>query len=849
MPTNYRVPVLEKFSWQPPVKSILSIEPLTPLRGDRYIIGPSASGTTWAGNDNKIATCSDAIGPTWLIDAPSKGWQAMVENLTEYYYFDGTTWLPTISIGKSGYSGYSGISGFSGSPGTLIGITYYTDDQLALMSGGPKRMLRAPDADPETQYSVIGTGLGTVIETFLTNINDPDVNLITNGVWQSNLWAYTDTSGGTNQIVVNVYKWNPSGPTQTLLFSFDPVTITDVGSPTAFVPAISVQGDIALATTDRLLFEYVAYSDVSGKTISLCVGGSSHFTHVHTPLISQGYSGFSGWSGYSGQVGSSGYSGYSGYSGGSGYSGYSGPSGYSGYSGPSGYSGYSGESGYSGYSGDSGYSGYSGVSGYSGYSGESGYSGYSGESGYSGYSGYSGISGYSGYSGESGYSGYSGESGYSGYSGESGYSGYSGDSGYSGYSGDSGYSGYSGFSGYSGYSGESGYSGYSGPSGYSGYSGFSGFSGSPGTLVGITYYTDDQNSDVGTDKRMLRAPDADPEVQYAAIATLSGTVIKEFTTILGDPGQNLITNGTWQSNLWAYVDSSGGANTIVCNVYKTDPTGPTKTLLFSFDPVTVTDVGSPTAFLPSISVQGDLTLATTDRLTFEYIAYSDVSGKTITLCVGGSSHFSHVHTPLITQGYSGISGYSGQVGTSGYSGYSGESGYSGYSGPSGYSGYSGESGYSGYSGESGYSGYSGPSGYSGYSGESGYSGYSGESGYSGYSGISGYSGYSGESGYSGYSGVSGYSGYSGESGYSGYSGQSGYSGYSGESGYSGYSGPSGYSGYSGESGYSGYSGESGYSGYSGYSGTSGYSGYSGFSGYSGPGAQYDTDYMCLIIGG
>ena len=83
------------------------------------------------------------------------------------------------------------------------------------------------------------------------------------------------------------------------------------------------------------------------------------------------------------------------------------------------------------------------------------------------------------------------------------------------------------------------------------------------------------------------------------------------------------------------------------------------------------------------------------------------------------------------------------------------------------------------------------------------------------------------------------------SGYSGYSGISGYSGVSGYSGISGYSGESGYSGYSG---ISGYSGDSGYSGVSGYSGDSGYSGFSGFSGYSGPGAGYDDDYECLIIG-
>lgn len=609
MANPYRVPVLETFGWQPPVKSILGIEPVTPLKGDRWVIGVGAVGATWFGNDNKIATCSNATGPTWLIDTPVAGWTAYIEDKDEYWYFDGSVWKKEAVQGLSGYSGYSGPGFIWKGPWSGAAVSYYKND--------------------------IVSNLGSTYVCILTHTSGVD-----------SIWS--DEPG--------------------------------VG---------------ALWTTYWELFA----------------------------------------------------------------------------------------TGTSGYSGKSGYSGYSGISGYSGYSGESGYSGYSG------------ISGYSGYSGESGYSGYSGVSGYSGYSGESGYSGYSGSgvSGYSGYSGESGYSGYSGISGYSGYSGESGYSGYSGPSGYSGYSGVSGWSGSPGTLVGITYFTDDDASDVGTYKSMPRTPDADPEVQYTAVGTPSGALIKEFLTLPGDPGVSLIDSGVWQSNIWAYIDSSGGTNQVRLEVIELLSDNTTEVPLFTSTTPDVTTVthAAVTSAIQVLTAQPDYTIAATSRLIFRYYAISDAS-KTIGICVGGQTHYTHVHTPLITQGYSGISGYSGQVGTSGYSGYSGISGYSGYSGPSGYSGYSGESGYSGYSGLSGYSGYSGESGYSGYSGTSGYSGYSGESGYSGYSG---------ESGYSGYSGISGYSGYSGESGYSGYSG------------------------------------------------ISGYSGYSGISGYSGPGAVYDVDYECLIISG
>ena len=88
---TYRVPVLEDFSWQPPVKDKdLSVAPGDALKGDRYIVGANvASGDDWFGHENDI-TYYD--GSDWQFDTPSEGWQCWVNDEDEFYVFDGSNW-------------------------------------------------------------------------------------------------------------------------------------------------------------------------------------------------------------------------------------------------------------------------------------------------------------------------------------------------------------------------------------------------------------------------------------------------------------------------------------------------------------------------------------------------------------------------------------------------------------------------------------------------------------------------------------------------------------------------------------------------------------------------------------
>jgi hypothetical protein len=85
---NYRVPVLETFSWQPPVNSILGVPPESPEKGDRYIVGGSPTGA-WVGHAWNIATYN---GASWTFDVAAEGWSAYNHLLDEYSYHNGTIW-------------------------------------------------------------------------------------------------------------------------------------------------------------------------------------------------------------------------------------------------------------------------------------------------------------------------------------------------------------------------------------------------------------------------------------------------------------------------------------------------------------------------------------------------------------------------------------------------------------------------------------------------------------------------------------------------------------------------------------------------------------------------------------
>jgi hypothetical protein len=92
-----RIPVLETFPWQPPVKQLgVNTPPFAALKGDRYVVGTSPTGA-WVGHVRQIAYCSNVIGPVWSFDIPVNGWQVFSVFDAANYYYNGSIWSPVVS--------------------------------------------------------------------------------------------------------------------------------------------------------------------------------------------------------------------------------------------------------------------------------------------------------------------------------------------------------------------------------------------------------------------------------------------------------------------------------------------------------------------------------------------------------------------------------------------------------------------------------------------------------------------------------------------------------------------------------------------------------------------------------
>jgi len=92
--SRYKVPELSKYEFQKAVLSILSSPPLSPSRGDRYIVGSGATGV-WSDKVNQIAE----FDSSWEYTIPFRGMMVYVVSYDRYLQYT-TFWDELISIGK-----------------------------------------------------------------------------------------------------------------------------------------------------------------------------------------------------------------------------------------------------------------------------------------------------------------------------------------------------------------------------------------------------------------------------------------------------------------------------------------------------------------------------------------------------------------------------------------------------------------------------------------------------------------------------------------------------------------------------------------------------------------------------
>ena len=87
---RFRTPLLETFSFQPPILAFQATPPVAPTAGDRYVVLAPGTGA-WATHATQIAWYYTG---SWQFDTPAIGW--LLNNTADntLYRFNGTAWEP-----------------------------------------------------------------------------------------------------------------------------------------------------------------------------------------------------------------------------------------------------------------------------------------------------------------------------------------------------------------------------------------------------------------------------------------------------------------------------------------------------------------------------------------------------------------------------------------------------------------------------------------------------------------------------------------------------------------------------------------------------------------------------------
>jgi len=103
----------DQFEWQRSVKDRAADPPVSPARGDRYLIVSAATGD-WIGKENQITYCSNNIGPVWTFVLPLDGMVTWVQDEGATYLYDVNEWK-VFGLEQFAVSGeYVGLSGAFG---------------------------------------------------------------------------------------------------------------------------------------------------------------------------------------------------------------------------------------------------------------------------------------------------------------------------------------------------------------------------------------------------------------------------------------------------------------------------------------------------------------------------------------------------------------------------------------------------------------------------------------------------------------------------------------------------------------------------------------------------------------
>lgn len=200
-------------------------------------------------------------------------------NLSVYnnVYTNSAYWQATTGGGGGGIIYYFNQATLAQSPTTNIPITAH---QLGRAGLSAQTIYTSPDIS-QVSYSLVAG--------FLTDALDPNTTVIPAGVWDFNIWGYSNANINNPTVLqALVYKYDGINA-PVLISTSDDTTLTDSGifiqhAMSCLVPQTSI------SLTDRIYIEFRAKASAGLKTVTLSFGDSTP-SHLHTTLPSVGGTG------------------------------------------------------------------------------------------------------------------------------------------------------------------------------------------------------------------------------------------------------------------------------------------------------------------------------------------------------------------------------------------------------------------------------------------------------------------------------------------------------------------------------------------------------------------------------
>jgi len=167
--------------------------------------------------------------------------------------------------------------------------------------------------------------------------------------------------------------------------------------------------------------------------------------------------------------------------------------------------------------------------------------------------------------------------------------------------------------------------------------------------AGVELYYVEAASDISGYSQLLRTPDTGGELDETVVVNNNEVLINEYATPSTGLGGTKIDSGIWTFDIWAYVDVSlSGSSSVKVDMYKRT-SGGTETLLFTVNSGSLmTSLGSE----PNVvtTVQPEFTINATDRLVAKVYGKNTAGvNRTVHFFHGGTAHYSHINSPLVTR--------------------------------------------------------------------------------------------------------------------------------------------------------------------------------------------------------